>query len=85
MVAFVNRAWMYYIKKLNNGKYSPNRKCLSVKYGLKCTKQPLGSLHCGHYVCKHVRTCEQYIVNREDVIYHCFMYLYFILPFLLLT
>jgi hypothetical protein len=59
MVAFVNSACMYYIKKLNNGEYPPNRKDLSVKYGFKCVKQPLNSLHCGYYVCEHLRTCGQ--------------------------
>jgi hypothetical protein len=44
MVVFGNSAWMYYIEKLNNGKYPPNRKRLSVKYDFKCAKQPLGSL-----------------------------------------
>jgi hypothetical protein len=58
---------MYYIEKLNNGEYPLNRKCLSVKYGFKCAKQPLSSLHCGYYVCEHLRTCGQYIVNREDI------------------
>jgi hypothetical protein len=77
MVAF----GMYYIERLNNGEYPPNRKCLSVKYGFKCAKQPLCSLHCGYYVCKHLRTCGQYIVNHEDVSHHCFMYLYFVSPF----
>jgi hypothetical protein len=72
---------MYYIEKLNNAEYPPNRKCSSVKYGFKCAKQPLGSLHCRYYVCELLRTCGQYIVNREDVIHHCFMYLYFISPF----
>jgi hypothetical protein len=59
IVAFENSAWMYYIQKLNNGQYPPNRKCLSVKYGFKCAKQPLGSLHCEYYVCEHLRTCGQ--------------------------
>jgi hypothetical protein len=68
---------MYYIEKLNNGEYTPNRKHLSVKYSLKCAKQPFGSLHCGYYMCEHLRTCGQYIVNHGDVSHHCFMYLYF--------
>jgi hypothetical protein len=72
---------MYYMEKLNNGEYPPNRKHLSVKYGFKCAKQPLGSLHCGYYMCEHLRTCGYYIVNHEDVIHHCFMYLYFASPF----
>jgi hypothetical protein len=69
---------MYYIEKLNNGEYPTDKKRLSVKYGFKCAKQSLGSLHCGYYVCEHLRTCGQYRVNREDVSHHCFMYLYFI-------
>jgi hypothetical protein len=81
MVAFGNSAWMYYIQKLNNGQYPPNRKCLSVKYDFKCAKQPLGSLHCRYYKCEHLRTCGQYKVNREDVSHHCFLYLYFLSPF----
>jgi hypothetical protein len=60
MVAFRNNVWMYYIQKLNNGQYPLNRKHLLVKYSFKCIKQPLGSLHCGYYVCEHLRTCEQY-------------------------
>jgi hypothetical protein len=32
MVTFENSVWMYYIKKLNNGEYPPDRKRLSVKY-----------------------------------------------------
>jgi hypothetical protein len=59
---------MYYIEKLNNGEYPPNRKRLSVKYD-------------GYYMCEHLMTCGQYIVNREDVSHHCFMYLYFVSPF----
>jgi hypothetical protein len=81
MIAFGNSAWMYYIHKLNNGQFPPNRKHLSVKYGFKCAKQPLGSLHYGYYVCEHLRICGQYKVNREDVSHHCFMYLYFLSPF----
>jgi hypothetical protein len=72
---------MYYIQKLNNGEHPPNKKHLSVKYGFKCTKRPLGSLHYGYYVCSHLRTCGQYKVNHEDVSHHYFMYLYFLLPF----
>jgi hypothetical protein len=40
----------------------------------------MGSLHRG-YVFEHLRTCGQYIVNREDLSRNCFMYLYFVLPF----
>jgi hypothetical protein len=36
MVTFENSVWMYYIKKLNNGEYPPDRKRLSVKYDFKC-------------------------------------------------
>jgi hypothetical protein len=68
----------YYIEKLNNGEYLNDRKHLSIKYGFKCAKQPLGSLHCGYYVCEHIRTCGKYKVNREDV---SFMYLYSVSPF----
>jgi hypothetical protein len=81
MVAFGNSDWMYYIQNLNNGQYPPNRKCLSVKYGFKCVKHPLCSLHCGYYVCEHLRTCGQCKVNHEDVSHHCFIYLYFLSPF----
>jgi hypothetical protein len=81
MIVFGNSVWMYYIQKLNNGQYPPNRKHLSVKYGFKCAKQPLGSLHCGYYVCEHLRTCGQYKVNHEDVSHYCFIYLYFLSPF----
>jgi hypothetical protein len=81
MVAFGTSAWMYYIEKQNNGEYLKNRKHLSVKYDFKCVKQPLGSLHCGYYMCEHLRTCGQYIVNSEDVSHHCFMHLYFVSPF----
>jgi hypothetical protein len=56
-------------------------KRLSVKYGFKCAKQPLGFLHYGYYVCEHLKTHGQYKVNREDVCYYCFMYLYFLSPF----
>jgi hypothetical protein len=76
IVAFRNNDWMYCIQKLNNGQYLVNKKCLSVKYGFKCAKQPLGSLHCLYYVCEHLRTCKQYKVNREDVSRHYFIYLY---------
>jgi hypothetical protein len=81
MVAFWNNVWMYYVEKLNNGEYPTGRKCLSVKYGFKYDKQPLGSLHCRYYVCDPLRTYGQYRVNREDVSHHCFMYLYFVSPF----
>jgi hypothetical protein len=83
MDAFGNNAWMYYIQKLNNGQYPPNRKHLLIKYSFKCAKQPFGSLHCGYYVCEHLRICGQYKVNCEDVSHHCFMYLYFLSPFFL--
>jgi hypothetical protein len=72
---------MYYIEKLNNGEYLTDSKRLSVKYDFKCAKQPLGSLHCGYYVCEHLRTCGHYKVNHEDVSHHCFIYLYFVSPF----
>jgi hypothetical protein len=81
MVAFENSAWMYYIQNLNNGQYPPNRKHLSIKFDFKCSKQPLSSLHCKYYVCEHLRICETYKVNREDVSHHCFMYLYFLSSF----
>jgi hypothetical protein len=82
MVAFGNSGRMYYIEKLNNCQHPPNRKCLSVKYSFKCAKQPLGSIHCGYYVCEQLRTCGQYKVNCEDISHHCycFMYLYFLSP-----
>jgi hypothetical protein len=85
MDAFGKSAWMYYIEKLNNGEYSLNRKRLLVKYGFKCAKQPLSSLHCGYYVCEHLKPRGQYIVNHEDVSHHYFMYLYFVSPFSFLT
>jgi hypothetical protein len=72
---------MYCIEKLNNGQHPSIRKRLSVKYGFKCAEQPLGSLHCGYYVCKHLRTCGQYKINHENVSHHCLMYLYFLSPF----
>jgi hypothetical protein len=72
---------MYYIEKLNNGEYPMDRKHLLVKYDFKCAKQSLSSLHCGYYVCEHLRTCGQYRVNREDVSHNCFIYLYFVSPF----
>jgi hypothetical protein len=78
MIVFGNSAWMYYIQKLNNSEHPSNRKHLSVKCGFMCAKEPLGSLHCVYYVCKQLRTCGQYIVNREDVSHHYFMYLYFL-------
>jgi hypothetical protein len=81
MIAFGNSACMYYIQKLNNGEHPSNRKRLSVKYGLKCAKQPLSSFHCEYYVYEHLRLCGQYKVNHEDVSQHCFMYLYFLSPF----
>jgi hypothetical protein len=81
MIAFGNSTWMYYIEKLNNSEYPSDRNHLSAKYNFKCTKQPLSSLHYGYYVCEHLRTCGQYIVNREDVSHHCFMYLYFVSSF----
>jgi hypothetical protein len=77
MIAFGNRGWMYYIQKLNNSQYLSKRKRLSVKYGIKCAKQPLGSLHYEFYVCEHLSTYGQYKVNREDVSHHYFIYLYF--------
>jgi hypothetical protein len=81
MIAFENNTWMYYIEKLNSGEYPTDRKHLSVKHDFKCVKQPLGCLNCGYYMCEHIRTCGQYIVNREDVSHYCFMYLYFISAF----
>jgi hypothetical protein len=72
---------MYYIEKLNNGEYPPNRKHLSVKYDFKCAQQTLVSLHCEYYMCEHLMTCGQYVVNREDIRHHCFMYPYFVSPF----
>jgi hypothetical protein len=81
MVAFENSACMYYIEKFNNDEYPTDRKLLSIKYGFKCAKQSLSSLHHGYYMCEHLRTCEQYRVNHKDVSHHCFMYLYFISPF----
>jgi hypothetical protein len=72
---------MYYIEKLNNGEYPPNRKHLSVKYDFNCAQQTLVSLHCEYYMCEHLMTCGQYVVNREDIRHHCFMYLYFVSPF----
>jgi hypothetical protein len=70
MVGFENSAWIYYIQKLNNDQYLSNRKHLSIKFGFKCSKQPLGSLYCRYYVCEHLRMCGTYKVNREDVSYH---------------
>jgi hypothetical protein len=32
-------------------------------------------------MCEHLMTCGQYVVNREDIRHHCFMYLYFVSPF----
>jgi hypothetical protein len=81
MVGFENSACMYYIQKLNNEQDPLNRKRLSIKFGFKCSKQPLGSLHCGYYVWEHLRICGTYKVNREDVSHHYFMYLYFLSPF----
>jgi hypothetical protein len=81
MVAFGNTAWMYYIQKLNIGQYPLNRKHLSIKFGFKCSKQPLGSLHCRYYMCEHLMICRTYKVNREDVNHHCFTYLYFLSSF----
>jgi hypothetical protein len=81
MVGFENSVWMYYIQKLINGQYPPNRKCLSIKFGFKCSNQPLGSRHCGYYVGEHLRICGTYKVNCEDVSHPCFMYLYFLSPF----
>jgi hypothetical protein len=72
---------MYYIQKLNNDQYLPNRKHLSIKFSFKCFKQLLGSLNCGYYVCDHLRICETYKVNHKDEIHYCFMYLYFLSPF----
>jgi hypothetical protein len=81
MVVFGNSACMYYIKKLNNGEYPPNMKCLSIKYSFNCAKQPLSSLHCGYYMCEYLRIFGQYIIHHEDVSHHCFTYLYFVSPF----
>jgi hypothetical protein len=30
----------------------------------------MGSLHCGYYVCEHLRICGTYKVHREDVSHH---------------
>jgi hypothetical protein len=66
---------MYYIDRLNNDQHPKGRKRLAIRYDLKCAKQPLGSLHCGYYTCKHLRITGQYMVNREKVSYHCVLYL----------
>jgi hypothetical protein len=65
MVAFGNSVW----------------KRLSIKFGFKCSKQPLGSLYYGYYMCDYLRICGTYKANREDVSHHYFMYLYFLSPF----
>jgi hypothetical protein len=61
---------MYYVDKLNNGQYPKDRKRLAIRFGFKCAKQPLGSLHCGYYMCKHLRIARQYIVNHDNVSNH---------------
>jgi hypothetical protein len=72
---------MYYIEKLNNVEYPNHMNRLSVKYGFKYVKQPLGSLYCRYYMYEHLITCGQYKVNHKYISHHCFMYLYFVSSF----
>jgi hypothetical protein len=67
---------MYYIDRLNNDQHPKGRKRLAIGYDFKCAKQPLGSLHCGYYMCEHLRITGQYMVNHEKVSYHCVLYLF---------
>jgi hypothetical protein len=98
MVAFENSAWMYYIQMLNNDQYPPNKKCLLIKYGFKCVKQSLGSLHCGYYMCDHLRTCGRavqskswrcksslfYIFIFSFTIFHCLINSFYCISFLII-
>ena len=43
---------------------------LKVGYDCKVCKQEPGSLHCGYYMCEHLRMAQVYKVNREDVSHH---------------
>jgi hypothetical protein len=62
---------MYYIDRLNNGQHPKGRKQLTVGFGFKYAKQPLGSLHRGYYTYEHLRITGQYIINHEKVSYYC--------------
>jgi hypothetical protein len=46
---------MYFVVKLNDGQHPKDRKHLAIGWNFKCAKQPLGSLHYGHYTCEHLR------------------------------
>jgi hypothetical protein len=81
MVAFKNSAWMYYIEKINNSEYLLNKKRLSVKYGFSVPSNPWVLSIVGIMCASTLGICGQYIVNREDVSHHCFMYLYFVSHF----